>query len=276
MASADTPEQTRQITGGGFEGAEGVIWTSDGRIVFTSMESGNRDIWLMDGEGKNRSQLTFDKASDEYPSISKDGKIVFVSTRAGTPHVWQMNSDGAGLSQLTKKGGETFPSITPDGKTVIFSSPGEVGNILWKITTENGAEAVRLTNQLTRWSAVSPDGKTVACLSRKPEIDKPIELSIVSIEDGKFLKTFSLPGGVASPTIVPTIRWTQDGKSVGYVATTNGVSNLWRQAIDGGEPQKITNFSAERIFSFDWSADGKQIIYARGVVRSNMVLLEDF
>ncbi|HEY0048053.1 MAG TPA: LpqB family beta-propeller domain-containing protein, partial [Pyrinomonadaceae bacterium] len=267
--------QLKRLAGGGYDGIGGVNWTTDNRIVFVSIESGNPDIWIMNANGTNRRQLTFEKSSDEYPVVSKDGQnIVFVSSRTGTPHIWRMNFDGGDLRQLTYKGGESFPQITPDGKFVIFSSQNDRRRTLWKVPIEGG-EPMQLTEKLSHWSAVSPDGKMIACLTRGDNHTDPMMLAVISAETGKFLKIFDFSGD-ASPSLTPTIRWTPDGKALAYVDTVDGISNLYLQQLSGGAPKKLTDFSADRIFSFDFSSDGKSVVLARGVVRNNLVLIENF
>jgi len=60
------------------------------------------------------------------------------------------------------------------------------------------------------------------------------------------------------------------------VLTSNGVSNIWSQPFTGEQPKQVTNFKAERIFSFDWSRDGKQLIVAHGSITSDVVLISNF
>ena len=279
-APSDKPTKTNEIMGGGGEGAEGVVWAANGQLIYTSMASGNRDIWAVNADDKNSRRLTFEESHDEFPSVSADGKIVFVSSRSGTPHIWQMSVEGGSAKQLTSKGGESFPQITPDGKTVVFTAYGETNKVLWKMPLDGG-EPVQLTKSstgwiLASWAAMSPDGKLVACLSKEGGNETPIKLSVVSIEDGSFLNTFLLPFGIAAPDTTPVLRWTADGKAITYIVTRNGVSNIWTQQLSGGEAKQLTDFSAERIFSFDWSKDGKQIVYSRGIVRNSLILIEDF
>lgn len=47
------------------------------------------------------------------------------------------------------------------------------------------------------------------------------------------------------------MRWKPDGRAVTYIARQNGLSDIWSQPIDGGEPKRLTNFKADEIFSFD-------------------------
>lgn len=274
-ASLSQINQPRRLVGGGYDGIGGVSCTADNRVVFVSIESGNPDIWVMNMDGTNRRQLTFEKSGDDFPVVSRDGQhIVFVSSRTGTPHIWRMNFDGGDLKQLTHKGGESFPQITPDGKFVIFTSQNDRRKTLWKVPIEGG-EPIQLTQKLSNWSAISPDGKMIACLTRGENHTDPMMLTVFAAETGEFLKTFDFSGD-ASPSLLPTLRWTADGKSIAYIDTVDGISNIYSQAFSGGEPKKLTDFSADRIFSFDFSGDGKSVVFARGVLRNNLVLIENF
>ena len=276
IASIENPEQSRQLSGGGFDGIGGVIWTSDQKILFVSTESGNRDIWLMDSTGGERRQLTFDKASDDFPVASNDGKyIVFVSDRAGLPHIWRMDLNGTNLKQVTNGMEESFPQITPDGNTIIYSARSEGRWVLWR-TSIDGENAVPLTDEQTRWASISPNGKLIACLGRENIPNAPIKLVVISYENGKVINRFGLIGEVAAPDIVPILRWLPGNQAVAYISTQNNVSNIFSQPVKGGDAKKITNFSADKIFSFDWSKEGKNIVLSRGVMRSDLILMENF
>jgi hypothetical protein len=41
----------------------------------------------------------------------------------------------------------------------------------------------------------------------------------------------------------------------------------------GGEPKQLTKFSSGRIFDFNWTADGKNLMVSRGETMSDVVLL---
>ena len=61
-----------------------------------------------------------------------------------------------------------------------------------------------------------------------------------------------------------------------YVATKNGVSNIWGQPLDGSPVKQITNFKSDHIFRFAWSPDGKALVCERGFFVNDVVLLSDF
>ncbi|MCX6617049.1 MAG: hypothetical protein NTZ98_13250 [Acidobacteria bacterium] len=114
--------------------------------------------------------------------------------------------------------------------------------------------------------AVSPDGKLVA-FQAIPDMQKPPQTAIVSIEGGPPIKML--------PISVP-VEWPPDGKALSYVETTKGVGNIWSQPLDGGKPAQLTHFDSDRIFNHRWSRDGKRLALARGRIVSDVVLLSNF
>ena len=66
-----------------------------------------------------------------------------------------------------------------------------------------------------------------------------------------------------------------DGRSLVYSDTRNGVSNLWSQSLAGGPPVQLTDFRADRIYSLDFSRDGRQLALTRGNKISNVVLFSN-
>src|SRR5436305_15297272 len=92
-------------------------------------------------------------------------------------------------------------------------------------------------------------------------------IAIIPIEGGAPIKQFNIPAMF--------VHWTPDGRALVYVDNRSGVSNLWMQPVDDGQPTQLTDFKTDQIFIFDWSRDGKQIVISRGVVTSDVVLFSD-
>ncbi len=84
-------------------------WSPDGkRILFHAKTGDNYDIWVIDADGTNLTQLTTDSADDIDACWSPDGKkIAFSSNREGTLGVaknfdiWVIDLEGVGTTQLT-------------------------------------------------------------------------------------------------------------------------------------------------------------------------------
>ena len=72
-----------------------------------------------------------------------------------------------------------------------------------------------------------------------------------------------------------TLVMPPDGLAINYVALNNGVSNIWRQPIDGGPPVQITRFETGRISNFAYSRDGKQLALSRRTLNSDVVLIKN-
>jgi Tol biopolymer transport system component len=73
------------------------------RIAFVSDDSGAEEIWAVNRDGNNLSQLTRDDptALDGHPSWSPDGSfIVFWSNRTGRKQIWVMYANGSGPRHL--------------------------------------------------------------------------------------------------------------------------------------------------------------------------------
>ncbi len=70
--------------------------------------------------------------------------------------------------------------------------------------------------------------------------------------------------------------WSPTGKALQYLLPRNGATNVWEQALSGGEPRQITNFTSGRIFDFARSRDGRQLLLARGNQSSDVILISNF
>jgi TolB protein len=66
------------------------VWSPDGKkIAFSSDQSGNYDIWVVELKSWRLQQITHDPGLDVKPAWSPDGeKIAFISTRSGKMEIW--------------------------------------------------------------------------------------------------------------------------------------------------------------------------------------------
>jgi Tol biopolymer transport system component len=143
---------------------------------------------------------------------------------------------------------------------------------LWKVPVEGG-EPTQLLVENALCSAVSPDGKTIAFVLRRG--GNANRIGLVSFDGGEIVKTFDAVPETNSLSNNQNLEWTSDARAIYYIALNNGVSNIWRQPVDGSPPSQVTQFATGRIFNFAYSPDGKQLALSRGFVDSDIVLIRN-
>jgi len=271
----------RQLTSGSGKYAE-VCSAPDGRIVYCSdAAGGSEDIWIMDADGKNQKQLTFDAGMNALPSVTQDNRhVVFTSSRVpGSYNTWMIDSDGSDPKQLTTGQGDYFPVISPDGKWLYYTvvTSNERPRI-WRTPTSGGG-AAPLIDLFTFITQVSPDGKFLACgyndAQNATALDMHLKLGVFSAENGHLIQAISMPFGTMGHAEPGQFRWARDGKSLIYLQRAAGVSNLWIQSLAGGPPKQATNFTEGQIFDFDITPDGRQFVCSRGNVTTDVILIKD-
>ncbi len=266
LASTADLEHPKQLTSTSYDGLNGVAWTPDGRLVYTSWINGEQNIWITDPNVGSPKQLTSHAGFNEQPVVSPDGRyIVFLSNRNNHEHLWRMDIDGRNPIELTHGTSDKQPTFTTDGQAVIYRALSPPN--LFRVSINDG-QPTRFVDQPTFDPNVSPDGKTIACGYRpQPAAKNQIALIDASGGEPKPIHDF--------PAYYGRLRWMPDGSGLAYAARQQGVGNIWVQPLDGSAPRQLTHWSVNPIFSFGWSRDGKWLAYASGSITSDVVVITD-
>jgi len=263
IASMNEPAESSQITTGRSL-TSFPSWTPDGKVIYALNSGDNFDLYLLDPREGTPKRLTANSGNNHHPVVSPDSRyVVFSSDRSGALCLWRIDIDGSNPKQLTNQT-SWLPNFAPDSRTIIYET--QVNKSTLSSVSIDGGEPRQLTTTETRFPVFSPDGTRIACLySEGP--NSPFRISIIPATGGPSIKTFTRPRGLTLP-----IRWTRDGKAIMYGITRRGVTNLWIQPLEGGEPKQLTNFTSDFIHWYDVARDGKQLVFSRGTKSSDVVL----
>ena len=251
--------------------ATNTAFAPDGTVVFSSLMSGNDEIWRMKADGTEQRQLTNDPADDRQPIPSRDGRtIFFTSNRTGEAHVWRMDMDGNGQKRVTQNAGGYPWYVSPDDKVLYYRHA--VDGTLWSVSLENGEEKPFVDKHF-RFS-FSPDG-TLAAFFDDTEAEPVIK--IISFSDRQVVKKFQLNGNRASSN---QVAWMPNGKGLLYILSEGNrerVNKLYWQDLNGGPPRELADLGRDEIgevSSLSVSPDGKTAAIVQGGWKYDAVLIK--
>jgi TolB protein len=276
---SDRESHTVANSGSSRDGVWGLAWAPDGGLVFTSMASGNWDLWRADADGSNSRQLTTDPSSDFFPSLSPDGQtILFHSNRNGTWDLWKMNSDGSNSRQLThgQNVGQWDASevawFLPNGRAIVYSVRGQ--STVLSVSPDGGRPEPLLPDYDMPpgflLKDVSPDGRTLLG-NYIDTTAKVYRLATVPTDGSHPWKRLDIQGVDVAPG---NVQWTGDGKDIYYVRTERDVSNIWRVTADGRSPRQITHFTGDQIVQFAVSPANHWLAAPRVQKTADVVLIK--
>ena len=197
--ATDTGKILKRLTATPGYDAEGTVNWKTGTIVYTSLASGDLDLWTMRADGSRKLQIT--------RQAGYDGGAVF--SRDGTRLVWRANypktaadmaryktllaqnvtapmkmeiviadADGSHARTITNFGCASFaPTFTPDGRKILFASNKHACDTrrfeLYMMNLDgSGLEQVTDFGGFTSFPEFSPDGKTLVFCSDRGAKEK--------------------------------------------------------------------------------------------------------
>jgi imidazolonepropionase-like amidohydrolase/Tol biopolymer transport system component len=233
------------------------------RIAMASDRDGLWNIWTVDLEGKNATQISREKRwFVNSPTWSPDGTYVyarrhFVKERSlGAGEIWMYHAAGPsdGL-QVTERNGwqkdAGEPDTSPDGTALYYSKDVTPGQTFEYNKDPNGTIYAIIRRDLTTGRErravsvqggsvtpqVSPDGKSLAYVRR---VRLQSFLYVRDLESGRDRQLFGnvdkdLQEAWAVHGLYPQYAWTPDSRSI----VIWGEGKLWRVDVASGKGQPI-------------------------------------
>ncbi len=278
-----TVEPGTNCNPGGGPPREGLAQGLEGRVSFVRLVFGCQpDVYIMNADGSEATQLTDNPALDDEADLSPDGeKVVFSSAREGATSIYVMNADGGDLVRLTRGSGDVSPRWSPDGERIAFSQAGNLavmnadGSGIKIVMPGQSPETAPLCESAPIVGGWSPDNKhvtyyegipgTTGSSGATPRPDR-YNVCAVDVETGEVQVLVSEPAGKlhAEP------HWSPDGKKIAFrddrdsnCFPGSGSCNYEVYVLDleTGEETNVTNNPALDIEPV-WSPDGEWIMFA--------------
>lgn len=187
-----TGKQLKQLTNTPSYDAEPTVSPKGDKIVFTSMRSGDLELYTMNIDGTDVKQVTNELGYDGGAFFSPDGtKLIFRASRPKTPEaikeykdllaqgvvmptnmeLFVCNIDGSDLKKITSLGNANWaPFFHPSGKKIIFSSNHKTKmsfNLFMINVDGTGLEQITYDKVFDAFPMFSPDGKKLVFSSNR-------------------------------------------------------------------------------------------------------------
>jgi TolB protein len=190
--ATDAGKILKKLTNAPGYDAEGTVNWKTGKMVYTSLASGDLDLWTMDTDGSHKRQITHQLGYDGGAVFSRDGRTLvwrahypktaedvasyqsLLAENLTAPMKMEIvvaDGDGSHARTITHFGCASFaPTFTPDGKKILFSSNQQACDTrkfeLYLINLDgSGLEQVTDSGGFTSFPEFSPDGKTLVFCS---------------------------------------------------------------------------------------------------------------
>ncbi len=261
IAPGGKTAQAKQITSGETPD-DGIAPGPAGKLLVRSRGS---DLALMNADGSQRALLRPNLRNFLSMSACGDRYLVFDSFEENKLRLLRTDVDGSNTIKLTD---DVFNSnCSPDGKWVLFDSARK----LYRVPIDGGAplEIFSSPNGISS-AVISPDGKWIAFGYQELLPAPTFKLAVLPSDGGAPANVFVRPIGAQK------LQWSPDQKSLQYLLTRRGATNVWEQPLAGGPPRPVTGFTSGHIFDFAWSRDGKQLLLSKGEETSDVLLISNF
>jgi serine/threonine protein kinase len=228
----------------------------------------NGELSSISADGSDTTRIFGADQNVAFADGCGDGKhIVFQKRQGDDSSIFRVDATGSNPKLLVSTKTYALPICSVDGQSVYYR---EEDSGTYAVSIDGGQpRRIEVPYASMGANIPSPDGQSLLYVWQDPQnLANPVHFSIVPGKGGAAIHTFDrmVGGGV--------VIWAPDGKSIDYLVTHGGVTNVWRQALAGGPAKQLTHFTSDLSQIFAWSGDGQTLAIARGTRTADIVLLK--
>ena len=252
---------TAKVLASGFASANGVVWATDGRVIWLSGVRGGieQQLFAVSRDGKER-LVTREIGSITVQDVAQDGRVLFTRDdfRTGMKALIPHSTEERDLSWFDVS---VMGAISADGEMVAFSESGEAvaGKVYAYVRSIRGTPAVRL-GEGRPWS-ISPDKKWVVATAGDA-LPLAGQLVLLPTGAGEPKRYPPMKDAIESPTFLG------NGKQIIFDVTAGDSDRMYMMTLNTG---KVKPALPEGVFGIVASLDGKYVVGSSVSDRSDKI-----
>ncbi len=239
------------------------------KIVFASDITGNLDIYLMNPDGSEVTQLTQHLSRDYAPVFSPTGEhILFVSHRDGQRDVFLMDADGQNVKRVFRSAADrSAPAWSPDGKGIVYFRYHDEAIYIADIDGKN-EKPLAIAGEFGGQPAWSPEGERIvfsfAAANFAQQEREGYPLIFISPE-GQNRRKVSL-GDLRHkyPSWSPDAEWIAFSDAP-WLLDRVDMATIHIMRPDGTQRKRIVSRAGGYARHPLWSPDGTELLYEKKV-----------